>query len=214
MNWNQIPPRPCPPPIVSVKFISDAAGSQTSNSSDREGFASIGFSLDGEIMYGRQLFFEKNVLKESFDEDGKCFGSKTMTLEFLGLLIPFLEIPEKLVNQNLILSVDNMGCLHSFVSFHSNTDSCASVIIKAIHLISVLLGCKVHIIHVPRVSTWEAKMVDRMSRLSTTTSADKRLLDSFGVWEVPSALKHWMDNPCTDWSLALKLLSYVENKMK
>ena len=213
-TWNQIPPRPIAPPRATVEFISDAAGSQKKLDSDLVGFASVGFSIDGEIFYARQLFWEKGVLENSFDENGKNFGSKTMTLEFLGLLLPFLEIPEKIANQNVILKVDNIGCYHSFQSFHSNTDSVASVLIRTIHLIAAYIGSKIHVVHAPRVSTWEAEMADRMSRKSTTTARDKKLLGTFGKWDVPSALKHWLSNPCTDWKLPSELLSYVENKLK
>ena len=137
-------------------------------------------------------------------------GNKTTTLEFLGILIPFLLIPRELMNQHVIVKVDNVGCFFGWLNRHTTEDVTASILIRALHLISAFLGSQIHIEHLPRISTWDAELVDRLSRSRTTTSADKRLLESFRLPEIPESLSKWLLDPQDDWDLALRLLEHVE----
>jgi len=45
-----------------------------------------------------------------------------------------------------------------------------------------------------------------MSREKTTTSQDRKLLESFAIPKVPEVLDRWMKNPREDWGLATDLL--------
>jgi len=52
---------------------------------------------------------------------------------------------------------------------------------------------------------------DNLSRESTTSISDKKLVDSFG-YECPTILLEWLEKPREDWDLVIKLLNLVENK--
>ncbi len=54
-----------------------------------------------------------------------------------------------------------------------------SILIRALHLISAYLGCIIYFCYLQRMSTWDAKLADRLSRESTTSTEDKKLLNSF-----------------------------------
>jgi hypothetical protein len=102
-------------------------------------------------------------------KSGKRIGSKTTTLEFLGIIIPFILIPDQLAGQHIIVKVDNTGCYYGWLNKNSPNDETASILIRALHLIASFLGSQIHIRHLPRNSNWEAELVDRLSREETTT---------------------------------------------
>ena len=106
-------------------------------------------------------------------------GCKTTTLEFLGILLPFLSDPCSLRNQHVIVKVDNTGCYYGWLNKHTPGDETASILIRALHLISSFLGCVVHVEHLPRISSWDAALADRLSRELSTTKQDIRFLQSF-----------------------------------
>ena len=127
----------------------------------------------------------------------------------VGLLLPFLLVPVSLRNQHVVLIVDNIACVYSRDSKSLNEDSSASVILRAIHLISSYLGTTVHVRHIPRNSNWESSLVDRMSRGKTLSTWDISLLKSFPGLSIPPALIEWVEHPSEDWGLPLRLLNYV-----
>ena len=93
-------------------------------------------------------------------------------------------------------------------------DSSASIIIRAIHLISSFLECIVHFRHVPRVSNWETHMADRVSRESSMRSVDKNLLSSFSSLGSIPVLTNWLAvaTPSDDWNFQFRLLAYAKAK--
>ena len=213
--WFPIPQRPSNPPFVKMVFTSDAAGcSDMTSRKEKVGCASIGIDANGIIVYARQIFWELETLKTHKDGKGRKLGSKTTTLEFLGLLLPFIDIPEQLKNKHVLLQVDNISCLFAWENKHSREDDYASVLVRTLHLIASFLGSVVHVQHLPRMSSWQANLVDRMSRKSTTAEADEKLLNSFQFRKLPTALLDWMSYPSEDWNLATNLLEYVENICK
>ena len=139
-------------------------------------------------------------------------GSKTTTLEFLGILIPFLIIPESLKNQHVVVKVDNAGCFFGWLNKKTSGDVMASILIRTLHVIAYYLECIVHIVHLPRKSSWDAMLTDRLSREKTTTRQDRALLSSFKLPDIPLVLKQWLESPTEDWELPMKLLYYVKNK--
>ena len=50
------------------------------------------------------------MIKFDTDNNGIRFGNKTSFLEFVGIVIPLLLIPEKLRNQHIVFEVDNISC--------------------------------------------------------------------------------------------------------
>ena len=77
-------------------------------------------------------------------------------------------------------------------------------------MISAYLECQVHIEHLPRRASWEADLVDRLSREVSTTENDKKLLRSFFFGQLPECLGRWLRDPREDWDLASGLLKHVK----
>jgi hypothetical protein len=205
-GWIPICPRPCAPPLSCLTFTSDAAGfNKNSNLTKKIGCSSIGLDCNDEICFAAQIFWPENFVMKT------DLGCMTTTLELIGLLMPFLMIPELLAGQHIVLKVDNIGCYYAWQNKSVKNEVSASILTRALVLISAYLQCQVHVAHLPRMSTWDACLADRMSREATTGYNDKKLLSSFGNPECPDVLLQWLQNPLQDWSLATKLLQHVTN---
>jgi hypothetical protein len=190
-KWNPIAHMHYSPPLGHLTFISDASGKTV----DRSGCGCIGLSYDELVCFAYQLIWARNLFLKCVDSKGAELCNKTVTLEMIGILIPFLVIPEKLCNQYIVSKVDNIGCYFGWVNKQTANDEMASIVIRSLHLISNYLSCIVHMEHLPRLSTREARMVDRMSRIETTTKGDRSLLDSFRYDPLPQCFVEWMENP-------------------
>ena len=202
-----------PPPLACKNFSSDAAGGTIlPEEGCFLGCGNVGFDFSGRIVFAYQLFWPPGVLSWVTDSKGSCLGNKSTTLEMLGVILPFIVIPEQLVNQHVIVKVDNVACFFGWLNRHTSGDVMASILIRALHFVTAYLGCQVHFEHLPRKSTWDAHLVDRLSRSRTTTKNDKRLLSSFQFPAVPMVLWDWMCCPTEDWSLADRILNYVKYK--
>ena len=58
-------------------------------------------------------------------------GDKTSTLEVIGIIIPFLLMPRKLMNQNVVLLLDNISVVYSWENHSLKNDICASIFMRA-----------------------------------------------------------------------------------
>ena len=95
------------PPLMVVRYLSDAAGAafewkdghckNITEEGDR-GVASIGYGPRGPTK----------------SQKGTFFGSKSGTLEMVGLLLPFLSTPKLLIGKHIVLEVDNMGIVYGW----------------------------------------------------------------------------------------------------
>ena len=212
--WVPIAHKYCSPPIGCISFCSDAAGWAKNLKSDQNvGCGSIGFDYSGKIIFAHQLVWPSEIIKLATDKSEKRIGDKTTTLEMMGVVLPFLLIPKELVNKHVIVKVDNTGCFYGWLNKQVKNDEMASIFVRALHLIEARLGSKIHIEHLPRKETWEATVVDRMSREKTTNVWDKALLKSFTHEDIPVCLKAWMEKPVENWNLALDLLNSVESRL-
>ena len=63
-------------------------------------YVSILWALNIFLFYGQTFV----------DSESKFLGNKTTTLEFTGILFPFLSYPELLTNQTVVVQVDNIRC--------------------------------------------------------------------------------------------------------
>jgi hypothetical protein len=93
-------------------------------------------------------------------------------------------------------------------------DQSASVLLRALHIISVFLGCTIHVMHLPRMSTPSARLADRLSRRRTTTAFDQRRIRRALQPALPPALTRWLANPSADWDLPLALLRDVQEVLR
>jgi hypothetical protein len=207
-QWHSLDPIHYSPPLGYYEFVSDAAGSSGESKTKRVGCGSIGFDEDGVYVFAKQLFWPEKFLEKT-DEEGCQYGQKTTTLEFVGILLPFLIMPKSLANRYIVVKVDNIGCYFGWVNRQAAGDGTASLLIRVLHLISQYLRCDIHIEHLPRLSTWEAQLVDRISRESSTTKADRDLLNSFSQPDIPDCFAEWLKDPVSDWDLCVFLLKHI-----
>jgi len=215
--------RPGGAPLGSLVFVSDAAGAAftevrgvriPTNCSGDRGVACIGTDAHGDIVYWSQVTWPMYLLAKAVDRKGAHFGCKTATLEAVGTLLPFLTIPEALRGRHVILKLDNMAVVHGWASKGVRKDVAASILIRAIHLIGSYLGCMIHVEHLPRMSSDLSKLADHLSRKATTSAEDLA-----EVTHVPMSIPHpilgeWLERPCEDWDLALRLLEAVKNMIE
>jgi len=222
-DYLPIPARPGQPNLNCVVFTSDAAGSdfvmcngirQAKNVPNDRGVASICLSSD-KLTYSCILRWPLSFLDSARDSKGAYFGSKTTTLEMVGLLLPFLTAPELVVGKHVILEVDNVALWHGWKDMGVKGDVSASIFIRALHLISSYLGCKIFVRHVARKSTFASNLADCLSRVSTTNRWQKRMLaESLFAPPPPQVLLDWMQDPVEDWNFAMTLLVYVEQMIE
>ena len=211
--WLPIPHEPCAPTIFHKEFFSDAAGCALDDKvSSGPGAACIGFDEDGCFCFAKRISWDRDMISLGVDNAGVRLGDKSTFLEFIGVLLPFLLIPNLLKNQHLVFYVDNLNCIFGWDSKSLKGDKLASIVIRAILLISSFLECVVHFRHVPRVSNWESKMADRMSREKSLRSVDLKLLHSFENLGSVSVLSNWLVAPSEDWNFPFRLLAYVKSK--
>ena len=103
-----------PPPMCTKTFTSDAAGlPKNSKWESNIGCGVIGVDEIGDTMFVTQLWWPKDFITHHKDSKGCAFGNKTTTLELVGVLLPFLTIPNLLKNQHIVSRV-NMACIFGF----------------------------------------------------------------------------------------------------
>jgi len=171
----------------------------------------VGLDGEGRIISCFQHIWDHDMITEKRDSKGARFGSKTSTLEMVGLLLPFLLDPVSVKGQHVVLSTDNMGCYFGIHNMAVKEDISASILVRALLLVAAYLKTTVHVEHVPRKSTWESHMADMLSRKKTTRHAAKKLLNSFGETVLPGFFELWLSNPVEDWGLPNKCLNYVKH---
>jgi hypothetical protein len=211
-RWCPIASRPAGPPVFRKEFSSDSAGGQSYKG--KIGCGCVGFSEIGEICFANQLFWPEEGLLQKTDGKGAKFGNKTTTLELVGVILPYLLIPEKLIGQHIVMKVDNTACIFGWENKSVAGDKCASILIRGLHLISAYLGSVLHFMHLPRMSSWDAELVDRLSRERTTTDNDRRLVRSLVNRKLPQFFTDWLVNPTESYELAEKMLDHVTNLCK
>ena len=217
-----IPHRPLLSSPEELIFVSDAAGAQFQKLGDHfvpippsgfRGAASINSLTDGAVWFYAQVVWPRFFLLEARDGLGHAYGCKSSTLEAVGLLLPFLCIPELLAGRDILLLTDNISLVFGWEARRVNNDIAASVFIKALHLISCFLGCNTRVRHIPRMSTPSASLADALTRESSTTREVLTAVADAPVYQAPAVLLAWLEAPCEDWDLAYRLLREVQNRI-
>ena len=207
-----IHPRPSLPPIQSILCTSDAAGidlcmTLSDLKGQRFGAASILHSQDqSSVLKVCRVSWPNQMLLQAKDNLGTRLAAKSSTLEAIGVLLPFLSFPAILSGSNVILQVDNMAVVHGWKSRHVAHDIEASIMIRAIHLLSSFIRCRVYIKHTPRLSSPVAILADHLSRSSSTSHSEERLASSLNSPVRSPALQNWLQNPVADWALPQTML--------
>ncbi len=129
---------------------------------------------------------------------------KSAIFEYLGVILPLLVIPNQLRHRRLTLQVDNMAVVWSWRKRHMKADGLASVLIRAMHVLEAALPCRIHVEHLPRLSTPAAAAADRLTRRSTSTPRDLALL-THPKPRLPEAMQRWLHFPTLNWNLGIEL---------
>lgn len=202
-------PEPGEPPIQHKTLTSDAAGWKTgAEGSTRVGMGCVGLDEEGVIFHASQVLWDMDSVMFTTDSKGKHLGSKTTALEFTGIMIPFMSCLDKLVDQTILVQVDNIGCYYAWLNGYSS-DNLVSILVRTLILITTQAGITVHIVHHPRESSWESKVADRLSREKSTSSWERRLVESFPPTKLPPAFVQWLKCPSEDWELPYKVSKYL-----
>jgi hypothetical protein len=207
--WLPIPHPRESPPLCTKNLVSDAAGfSKGSKWEGQIGCGIVGLDERGDTILAHQIFWPRKFIENDSDRKGARFGDKTCTLEAIGVILPFLLIPEKLTNQHIVCGVDCMGVVYGWENKKIKGDNCASILIKALHVIEAYLGSRIHVTHAPRRSNWITETADNLSRERTTGFLEKQMI-SRGRTKSPKVITDWLLNPVEDWTLVDRLVSHV-----
>lgn len=215
-----IPRRSVHPSEAALNFVSDAAGARFAKIQDRfipfadqdgRGAASISALEDGPVWFCARIRWPNKLLIEARDNRDHAYGCKTPTLEAVAAILPFLCCPAELAGREVVLHTDNEAVVYGWESRRVNNDVSASILVRALHLISNYLGCTVFVSHLPRMTTKSAVLADHLTRCSTTRSAELAAISATCQPAIPLALSEWLEDPCDDWGLAYKLLTAVQD---
>jgi len=207
------------PPLFPIHIISDAAGaalewvggkSVNKSLKDDRGVASI-------LYHGRKviktsiLSWPSNLLMGMKNREGTYFGTKSGTLEAIGLILPFISYPQDLRGQHIVLEVDNTSLAYGWEKHYSKKDPETSLLLRVLHVIEVYLSCRIYVRHVKRCSNTMAKLVDQLSRKSSTTQKTFKKIECSQKFYPTRALYRWLQRPDLDWSLPEKIVSDIKS---
>jgi hypothetical protein len=205
------------PPIFPTTIISDAAGaalewiegkSVNKTIANDRGVASI-LHHGGKALKTATISWPGNLLMGQKSINGSYFGTKSGTLEAVGLTLPFVSYPTDLIGKKIVLQVDNTSLIYGWEKHYCKNDAETSLLLRVLHMIEVYLPCKIHLQHVKRCSTTMAKVADQLSRKSSTTSKTLRIIKNSEKFEPKGALYNWLKKPVLDWTLPEKIVSDI-----
>jgi hypothetical protein len=218
-----IPTPPHKPPISALVFTSDAAGlnlkSEIPSDTDRASYSKLGVASVGsdrdqkQICFASRLWWPATFIYEKCDSRNHRFATKSSTLEAIGLLLPFISTPNLLRGKSVILLVDNMSLVWGWKKGHVKHDYEASIMLRALNLLSIMLSCQTYVEHLPRMSSPTAILTDHLSRESSTSVEDQKLLDHHYTKTSSQVLTRWLENPKVDWTFPTSLMLETEMKI-
>ena len=210
------------PPLETVRYISDAAGAAMQH----DGGKWVNRTEEGErgvasVRYRGQKAeavcihkWPKHLLTGQRSRSGRYFGSKSGTLEAVGLLLPALTDPGRLTGRHVVLEVDNLGVVFGWKKKHSKEDPETSLLLRCLHVLEARLACKFYVQHVKRCSTKMAELADKLTRTSTTDEECWKALATAERKELTGELAEWLTKPVVDWELPEKLCIEVGKLLK
>ena len=89
---------------------------------------------------------------------------------------------------------------------HVAGDETATVLLRALHIVSAFLECRIFVRHVARCSTTASSMADALTRVETAGDARDYVAHS-GVRDPPESLWQWLRDPRPDWRLGFRLVN-------
>ena len=198
------------PPLSALEFVSDAAGGL--GNEDWVGVASLGLTPSGDFWFLCKGEWPQSITTGQ-DEKGADFASKMTTLELVGLFLPLLAAPKLVQGRNIVLGVDNVSVVFGWENRSVKGDLTASALIRALHLVSCFLECRIFVHHVLRRSSTASMLADSLTRASTARDISPELLAGITTFEKPEPLWEWLQEPQTDWKLGFKLIEWLKKRM-
>ena len=197
--------QPALPTLSAVKFYTDAAGVSFSlhkgkrfcHDNSGRGISCIGGEDEESVWGWTRLSWPEEFLTTMRDENGVFFGHKSTTLESIGVLLPLLVFPNRVMGRNIIVMIDNMAVVYGWPKGLVKNDKTASEVLKAAHYLASFLGVTIHVEHVPRMSNPLAEIADELSRKENSYKGRTNRILSNGIFlEVESCLTDWLKSPC------------------
>jgi hypothetical protein len=205
--WLPIPREQKFPDTDAIHFTSDAAGGI--GNEEWAGVASLGHFEEKAFWFMCRGRWPESIYW-MVDEKGSSFASKMTTLELVGLFLPLLTVPEVVRGKNVVLGVDNVSVVFAWENGSVAGDLHASVLVRALHIVSTYLECRLFVDHVPRLSSLSSHMADCLTRQSTATSDVWAAVVGARCFEPPESLWSWLRNPTMDWQLGLSMINSLK----
>ena len=207
--------KPTQPSLSTLTFYSDAAGASYSmvggrrvfHSNENRGVACIGGTCLEDIWIWTRLSWPEGLITGKRDNNGRDFGSKSTTLEAVGMLLPFVAFPDKIRGKRIHFKIDNIAVVFGWPSGFVKEDETASEILKAVHYLGGVYGVTVTVQHVGRISDGLSTLADELSRKNATTNQTAAMaMMKAEERVVGGSLLSWLSNPVTGGELCRKLL--------
>ena len=196
--------KPLKASLSTLIFYTDAAGASYSlvngrrvfHNNENRGVSCIGgFDLE-DIWIWTRLNWPEGLITGMKDDKGKSYGSKSTTLEAVGMLLPFVAFPDKVRGRRIEFKIDNIAVMFGWTSGYVTEDETASEILKAVHYLSGANGTTVSVQHVDRVSNKMATLADELSRKEVSDCRRSAKALSEAEFRVTSGfLLEWLKNP-------------------
>ncbi len=103
-----------------------------------------------------------------------------------------------------------MATLFGWEKKQVKDDISASILVRAMHLLEALLACRIHIQHLPRLSSPAGVRADHLSRAGSTSAEEEQLASSMEFPPCSPSLLAWLVDPSEDWSLAERIVQDIE----
>ena len=198
------------PPLNALEFISDAAGGL--GDEDWVGVASLGLNSSEDFWFMCKGEWPPAIINGK-DEKGADFASKMTTLELVGFFLPLLAAPKLVQGRNIVMGVDNVSVVFGWENRSVKGDLTASALIRALHLVSCFLECRIFARHVPRLSSPASMLADSLTRASTAKDISPELLAGITTFEKPEPLWEWLQEPQIDWNLGFKFIDWLKTRL-
>jgi hypothetical protein len=214
---------PSLPGLGAMHFYTDAAGGKYAlcrgkriplDKEIEKGVAGVGISNTNTVWWWSRVSWSTALLHYCSDEKGAIYGNKMTTLEAVGLLLPLMTVPENLMGRELVFHVDNISVMYGWENGGCKHDVSATIILRAVFLISNFLGITIHVDHVPRMSDKWAELADSLTRSTTCSESVFGQMGDVKESKVEGSLLEWIKKPSEDWELPGRLLKEIESKMQ
>ena len=124
-----------------------------------------------------------NIQTVALAPDGKSLGHKTTTLDLVVVMLPFVMNSDFMVGCPVVCYTDNVGVVCIYASGHSNKNELASTLLKAISVITSVLGVRLWVEWVTRNSTsWLMRSVRIPGTVSTAQNPGILFQVLLGPW--------------------------------